>query len=770
MEPGSIMEHTQFDTQLFIEVYDHHPQAILWARPIWNVEGTAIIDFEYTYSNDEGLKYLKLTPEQFSGIRVSNTPTLADELRIKILTEMIHVYETGQKSETFVFNQVLNKYAKIMRAKLRGGVLSVVEDRTAEERNLQQLEKQSHYLSNVLNTSLNAIVTLEAIRGSEDKIIDFGYKQVNHRFLQWFSKKENEVIGNTMLQLFPAARNAGVFDVYCEVIETGEPKHVEIAYQDDNKTTWFDLTVVQLDSITAVGNFNDITHRKESYDQIEKQKSLLDNILKHSSNGISVGQMIRDRNGKIVDFKTIVANDAAVQFTGIPKEDYLTKTAAEVEPTFIGSPYFHNCVECMETGTPFLTQYFLPRIERWLEVSVSKMDEEHQIYVFTDVTSIKEAQLAIERQSTKLQTIMNRTQSGIFTAAPVYDETNAIVDFRFVMVNQALAAYLNVTPEFLVDKLGSETFTGYKINGLFKLFCDTYENGTVNRFDYHYNTDGNNAWLDMMCTRFENDILVTFTDYTHVKGLQLQLESKVEELKRTNANLEEFAYAASHDLQEPLRKIHTFTERLKHDLAKQLTTAQEGVFQRIEVSTQRMRNLIEDLLAYSQLSVNPDSYAPVVLNQVMQHVLQDLETLIGESKAVIEINPLPTIKGNERQLTQLFQNLVGNAIKYRKKGVPPHVTINSKIADDRDLTRLNLSHVHRQSYYHIQVRDNGIGFDQENAERIFQVFQRLHGRSEYEGTGVGLAIVQKVVRNHEGFIWAESAPEAGAVFNLILPQ
>lgn len=249
----------------------------------------------------------------------------------------------------------------------------------------------------------------------------------------------------------------------------------------------------------------------------------------------------------------------------------------------------------------------------------------------------------------------------------------------------------------------------------------------------------------------------------------LELQNLNEELKRTNKNLEEFAYAASHDMKEPIRKIHLFSDRLKGELNEQLTETQRHLFSRVENATTRMNTLIEDLLTYSIVSRGIPSMDSVDLNQKLKNVLVDLEVEIEEKGASITIEPLPVIRGQKRQMQQLFQNLIGNALKYSRPGVQPQIHIGSSTLFGYQ-TSLRLPEEAAQKQYHlISVKDNGIGFEQTDAERIFQVFTRLHGNAEYKGTGVGLSIVKKVVDNHEGFIWAESRPGEGTTFFLLLP-
>ncbi len=249
-----------------------------------------------------------------------------------------------------------------------------------------------------------------------------------------------------------------------------------------------------------------------------------------------------------------------------------------------------------------------------------------------------------------------------------------------------------------------------------------------------------------------------------------ELEKANQDLQRSNVNLEEFAYAASHDLKEPIRKVHFFTDRLKADLKEKLDNNQNQLFERMENATQRMGSLVDDLLSYSQVSRGVPDMEDLSLNQKVKNVLEDLELEVQEKKAVIKVGELPNIKGNKRQMQQLFQNLISNALKYSKPGTPPEITISSREVTG-NMARPDLPPEDGSKKYHlIEVKDNGIGFESKDADRIFNVFTRLHGSSEYRGTGVGLSIVRKVVESHHGVIWAESTPGKGSSFKLLLPK
>ena len=261
---------------------------------------------------------------------------------------------------------------------------------------------------------------------------------------------------------------------------------------------------------------------------------------------------------------------------------------------------------------------------------------------------------------------------------------------------------------------------------------------------------------------------------THVLGVVRDLSKDVSnqnliELSRSNQELEQFAYVASHDLQEPLRKIMMFTERLKSKLGAAVNGDAESFMKRIESSASNMRILIDNLLELSRANRSAHAYSPVHLHTLAQEVLGDLELRIEETKSSIVIpQTLPVIEGVPSELKQLFTNLLSNALKFTKPNVPANVTLVCTKLDATEALCLNLPT--EKSYFKVDFFDNGIGFDQQQADRIFQAFQRLHGRSEYPGSGIGLAICKKIAENHHGIIFAESVPGDGSTFTVILPE
>lgn len=254
-----------------------------------------------------------------------------------------------------------------------------------------------------------------------------------------------------------------------------------------------------------------------------------------------------------------------------------------------------------------------------------------------------------------------------------------------------------------------------------------------------------------------------------IAAANTKLEEVNQNLIRSNRNLEQFAYIASHDLQEPLRKIQQFGDLLK---SRYSSAGEEDVvyIDRMQVAASRMSALIRDLLAFSRISTNQVKTSPVSLGKLVSEVLDTLSIAIEESQATIQVDTLPVIPGDGLQLQQLFQNLIANGLKFRQADRPAFIEIKSQLVSRIDLPASINPERQVDMYCQIDVIDNGIGFDEKYTERIFQVFQRLHGKNEFAGTGVGLAICQKVAANHGGAITATSVPGVGSTFTVYLPM
>jgi signal transduction histidine kinase len=255
--------------------------------------------------------------------------------------------------------------------------------------------------------------------------------------------------------------------------------------------------------------------------------------------------------------------------------------------------------------------------------------------------------------------------------------------------------------------------------------------------------------------------------------LEKKVKARTRELQRKNISLENmneellsFNYVASHDLQEPLRKIQAFTGRIL-DSGEQFSSTTQDYFARVTNAAARMQKLLEALISYSRANTAEEDFVETDLNALLHEVKSDIAEMIEEKNATIVQGELPTLLIIPTQMHQMFLNLIANAIKYARQDVPPKITITSQLINVEDIKKR--VYLHPKSYWEIAFVDNGIGFESQYEDKIFELFQRLHGKNEFEGTGIGLAICKKIAQNHNGYIFAEGRPNQGATFLIYLP-
>ncbi len=257
-------------------------------------------------------------------------------------------------------------------------------------------------------------------------------------------------------------------------------------------------------------------------------------------------------------------------------------------------------------------------------------------------------------------------------------------------------------------------------------------------------------------------------DITNRKAAEETLKAFTARLEQSNRELQDFAFVASHDLQEPLRKVTSFGDLLKIKYGKHLPPEGHDYLERMVNAVKRMQTLITDLLSYSNVVTQVQSFRLVDLKQVVREVLSDLDAMIKEAGGRVEVGDLPTIEAEPVMMYQLFQNFVSNAIKYRRPGVPPVIKISSVILDGDRKASPGGEAVAAPSVQ-LMVEDNGIGFDEKHLDRMFVIFKRLHGRSSYAGSGIGLAICKKVADHHKGSVTARSKINEGSTFITVIP-
>lgn len=386
---------------------------------------------------------------------------------------------------------------------------------------------------------------------------------------------------------------------------------------------------------------------------------------------------------------------------------------------------------------------------------------------FIDITEVK-------KLNNILEAVFNSSTNGIIALRANRNEHDIITDFQVISANKTALQLLGISRDIAHRNL-KDIYSSVD-RQVFETYVHVVNTGQTSSFAF-YNVK-TNKWFEIIAVKMMDGLVATFSDITEKKSAAEQIElgfrnlqSTSEELRGTNLKLEQsnmdllqFASVASHDLKEPLRKIQVYGNLLNERTNTKLDPAEAKNLEKIITSANRMQSLIDDILTLSRLSKSDSVYGDVNLNTVVNQIIDDLEISIRDKGAEFEVGPLPTVNGVPGQLHQLFQNIVSNAIKFNLGA--PFISIKEEELPEKLEKELDIS---GKDYYCICVKDNGIGFDEKYSEKIFGVFQRLE-KTNYQGTGIGLAIVKKIVDNHGGFVKATSIPGEGSRFSIILPR
>jgi PAS domain S-box-containing protein len=417
----------------------------------------------------------------------------------------------------------------------------------------------------------------------------------------------------------------------------------------------------------------------------------------------------------------------------------------------------------VEERTHHLTQMF---IQLEAELNDRKMTERALAQQAQELGRSKDLlEMHVQARNQELQKLQRRYEHILNSAGEgIY---GLDLQGRISFVNPAGAKHTGWKVEECGGKTELDLFLGGK-SGQTSFFS---KSGTPNEAVF-YRRDGSSFLVETIRTPIlekEKNVgtVVIFKDITDRKRTEEALARKADELARSNAELEQFAYVASHDLQEPLRKIQAFGDRLKAKVVEAKLEDGRDYLERMQNAAARMQRLINDLLTFSRVISATQPFVPVELAVVTKEVLTDLEVRIEQTKAKIEVRNLPAIEADPLQMRQLLQNLIGNALKFQPPNKQPVISIEAKIQPGPLATEA--SPLPYEEVCELTVRDNGIGFEEQYSEKIFAMFQRLHGRSEYEGTGVGLAVCRRITDRHCGAISAQSKLGEGATFIVRLP-
>jgi two-component system sensor kinase FixL len=481
---------------------------------------------------------------------------------------------------------------------------------------------------------------------------------------------------------------------------------------------------------------------------------------------------------KDLDGRFTFGNCRYFETVGQPAGDVLGKTDFDFFPRELAEKYRADDQRVLETGQTFeaVERHQMPDgsmhfVQVW---KTPLRDAAGQIVgtqaIFWDVTDHHRAEEALQESEARKAAILESSLDGIITV----DQQGRICEFNRAaerMFGRPRAQVLGKDPADILfpsdasaghhDRLGR-----YIAQGSGSMLGRRMEVVAVRAGGQKFPAE-----MAMTISRLQGEPVFTFflRDISERKQAEEARARHAAELARSNADLQQFAFAASHDLQEPLRKILAFGDRLKIKCADALSDDGRLYLERMQNAARRMQELIHGLLELSRVTTKGSQFERVDLNEIAQQVMTDLEVRVEQLAGRVELGRLPVIEADPVQMRQLLQNLIGNGLKFYPPGRPPHVEVLAQEIEKPEAAGPGMALV-SGPWCRIVVRDHGIGFDEKQSERIFAVFQRLHTRDEYEGAGLGLAICRKIAQRHHGTIVANSSPGHGATFTVTLPM
>lgn len=679
---------------------------------------------------------------------------------------------------------------------------------------VSSIKELNAIVKGVFNGSVSALMALRSVKDSEGEIADFRWMAANYASDALLKMPTSRYLEKSVKKNLPQLLQGSLMSELVKVAETGTPLHKEISLQVDGNAIWYDLIATQIDNGIAL-NLTNIDEKKKAEERFRKN---YEDLMKAKEDYRKLSMALEEK----VDERTAALSESEERFRQITNAtsdavwDWnLVNGKIWWSDTFYSLFGFERTQETENVN--FWLQHVHPKdkekvkqewdsakeglTDNWeSRFRLRKTDGEfatifnkgavlkdendkpyRMVGAMTDITGAEQSERLLKQKNDELQSLIQDFKFVTDFIPQMVWATRP--DGYHYFYNAGWYNYTGLSYEETKNKGWSLVLHPDDYGRTWAIWKDCLATGKKYEAEYRMRChDGTYRWFLARAIPLKDDkgnILKWFgtcTDIHDQKMMTDLLEQKVKErtealqksnveLETSNSELLQFASVASHDLKEPLRKIHMFSNLIKERYMKDADKSAISYMERIITASARMTKLINDLLSFTRLSES-SAFEKIELNRIVTEVLSDLELVISEKKAKVEVAKLPAAEIVSGQMRQVFQNIISNALKFAKKDEVPHIRIMGERVTSCDIDATADA---KGECCRITISDNGIGFDNSYADKIFTIFQRLHGRDAYDGTGIGLAITRKIIEKHNGSIMAHSKENEGATFTIVLP-
>lgn len=721
--------------------------------------------------------YLELSNNYARAIIDKNDDIIIDGKRLnEVFTEEDLVYlfprvsdveRTSSAERITFFSKPLGKWLDVKIVKIEGGIALSAEDVTEKKAIQKKFEENKHLLQQITETvpSLLTLIDIKAMKPV------------------YANKQLSGITGHTDINLQDVPDGFLHQLIYKDDIERVMSVVDKISRSEDDTATYeTDFRLLASDGRIKDFNARSKVFKRDPDGSVRLVLAIIEDITakkKAERELFSTNKKLEAVFNQTFQLMAVISTEGnvekiskvALDFGMLNEDEVIGKKFWEVQWWPYTRDYHQELREVVDNalaGEFVRTEITITDKrgkETYIDLSVKPIlnDKGRIVFVIAEGRDITTEKLAIDKIRTNERLYRVMAENMPDSAVLLIDSSRTIQLIEGHKWNEELFPKSNLIGKSL----------DYLLRGNFEQYLEYYEkafDGEPQEFETSF---GNKYYKVGIIPVYDSAhqifaVLAVYHDITAIKRYQSELEERISDLNRSNKDLEQFAYIASHDLQEPLRKIRAFGDRLSAKYKDLLTGDGTLYLDRMENAAERMQRMIDDLLTFSRVSRPKETFANTDLSVVVKEVVSDLEIPIETKHAIVNIGDLPAIEAIPTQMRQLFQNIIGNALKFTREGVRPVIDIAAEPAPQSEVCNLTVEEPDKK-FIKVSIADNGIGFDEKYKDRIFSLFQRLHSRSEYEGTGIGLSVCKKIVEFHNGSINVHSTPGKGSVFIFYLP-